>query len=116
MAQQALVGIVPGTQAIGVGMELREYRIELAQAHDGRTRRHIRAGVAGRFQLAGAIDAFVKQRQLVGRYGGAGRRVRADNRRMRDLDAPILKIAGGVLRAAADAGICLRQSRRPRHT
>src|ERR1700724_2288994 len=34
MAQQALLGIVPGTQAVGVGMELRKDRIELAEPGD----------------------------------------------------------------------------------
>src|SRR5215470_3449628 len=96
MAQEALVGVVPRTQAIGVGMELREYRIELAQAHDGRTRRHNRAGVARRFQLAGATDSLVKQRQFVRRNGSTGGRIWTDNRRARDRDAPELKLASGV--------------------
>src|SRR5262249_25525585 len=69
MAQQALVGIVPGTEAIGVGVELREYRIELAEPGDGRTLRYIRASVARRLQLAGANDSFVEGRKLVGRNG-----------------------------------------------
>ena len=80
LLQQALVAIVSGTQAVGVGVELREDRIELAKSGDGRTLRHIRAGIAGRFQLAGATDAFIEQGQLIGSNGGAGRRVWADDR------------------------------------
>src|SRR5260370_12785564 len=36
MAQQTLVAIVPGTEAIGGGMELREYRVNLTAAPDSR--------------------------------------------------------------------------------
>src|SRR5713101_4879596 len=46
MAQEALVGIVARAQAVGIGVELREYRIELAQAHDWRAVRYIRARIA----------------------------------------------------------------------
>src|SRR5258708_4104621 len=115
MANEALVGIVARTETVGIGVELRENRVKLAQPHDRRTLRYIRAGVARRLQLAGAVDAFIEGRELIGRNGGAGRWVRADDRRMRNRDTPILKVAGGVLRTAADAGISLRQSRRSRH-
>ncbi len=91
-------------------MELREYRIELAQPHDRRAVRNIRARIACRFQLAGAIDAFVEGRQLIGRNGGAGGRVRADDRRMRNRNTPILKVAGGILQTASHSGVCLRES------
>jgi hypothetical protein len=66
-------------------------------------------------ELSGATHSFVEQRQLVGRNGGTGRRVWADDRRVWNRDTPKLKLAGRVLHPAADAGICLRQCRRPRH-
>ncbi len=47
VAKEALVSIVMRTKPIGVGVELREYRIKFAHAHDRRTVRHIRAGIAG---------------------------------------------------------------------
>jgi hypothetical protein len=96
MAQEALVGIVARAQTVGIGVELREYRIELPQPCDRRAVRYVCACIARRFQLAGAIDSFVEGRQFVGLNGGAGRRVWADDRRMRDLDTPILEIAGGI--------------------
>src|SRR5258707_1189817 len=34
MAHKALVGIVARAKAVGIGVELREYRIEFAQPHD----------------------------------------------------------------------------------
>jgi len=97
MANEALVGIVTRAEAVGIGVELRENRVKLAQPHDWRTLRYIRAGVARRLQLAGAVDAFIEGRQLIGRNGGAGRWVRADDRRMRNRDTSILQIACGIL-------------------
>jgi hypothetical protein len=70
------------------------------------------AGIARRFQLTGAIDAFNEQRLLIGVDGSAGRRVRAHERRMWDRDAPVLKIACGILQTASHRGILLRESRR----
>src|SRR6266853_3062747 len=107
MANEALVGIVTRAEAVGIGVELRENRVKLAQPHDWRTLRYIRAGVARRLQLAGAVDAFVEGRQLIGRDGGAGRWVRADNRRMRNLTTPILKVTGGVLLTASHPRVLL---------
>ena len=115
MAQQALVAIVPGAQAIEVGMELGKDRIEFAEPGDRRTWRHIRARIAGRLQLAGSIDTLVERGQFIGGYGCPGGRVGTDDRRLWNWDTPILKIAGGVLLAAADARVRLRQTRRPRH-
>src|SRR5258707_14954797 len=112
MANKALVGIVARAQAVGIGMELREYRIELAQADNRRAIRHICARIACRFQLAGAIDTFVEGRELIGRNGGAGGWVRADDRRMWNRNTPILKVAGGILQAASHSGICLREGGR----
>jgi len=91
MAQQTLVAVVPSAQAIelyGIGKD----RIELAESGDRRAIGHVGTGVAGRLQLACSFDTLVERRQLVGRDGGAGCRVRADDRRC-GLDAPILKVA-----------------------
>src|SRR4249920_1645194 len=60
MAGKALIRIVPGSQAVGVGVELGKYRIEFSQSCNGRTIGHIGAVVASGLQLASAQDAFEK--------------------------------------------------------
>jgi hypothetical protein len=110
VAQEALVGVVTRAEAVGVGMELRKYGIELAHSRDRRAVRHVGAGIAGRFQLPRAFDAFEKRRLLIGIDGSAGRRMRADQRRMWNLDAAVLQVARGIVQSAAHARIMLRES------
>ena len=91
-------------------MELRKYRIDLAQARDRRAIRHIRAGIAGRFQLPGAIDAFEERRLLIRADRSAGRRMRTDQRRMRNRDATVLQVTCGIVQTAPHAWVGLRES------
>jgi hypothetical protein len=116
MTQQALLGVVAGSETIGIGVELGKQGIELAVAGHRRAVHHVRAGVAGRFQLPGAIYAFVEGGKLVRVNRGTGRRVRADDRRTRNGDAPLLQRAGGVLKPAPHARILLRESRHCQQT
>jgi hypothetical protein len=46
MAQQALIGVVTGAQSVRIGVELREYRVKLAEPGDRRAVWNIRAGIA----------------------------------------------------------------------
>src|SRR5262249_27283392 len=53
MTHEALVAVVPCPEAVRIGVELREDGVEFAQASHRRAICHIRAAVAGRFQLSG---------------------------------------------------------------
>ena len=112
MAAEALIGIMPGAEAVRIGGELRKGRIELAQPVDGisddrRAFDHHRAFIAGGLELAGTQNAFEERSLLVFGDLGAGGRMIADDRRRRNLGALGLKPAAGILQAPAHAGIAL---------
>jgi hypothetical protein len=60
-------------------------------------------------QLAGAVDALGEQGQLVVVDRGAGRRVWADHRRVRDRDAAVLQHAGCIEKSAPHPQVVLRE-------
>ena len=78
MAGKALIGIVPRSQAVGVGMELGKHRIEFSQSCNGRAIGHIGAVVASGLQLSSAQDAFEKGCEFIVVDGGVGGWVGAD--------------------------------------
>src|SRR5215831_8751174 len=90
MAGEALIGVVAGAQSIGIGVQLREGRIELAEARDRRALRHIGTNVTGGLQLPGAQHAFQERSQLIGIDRCSRRRILADDRRMWNGDAVLL--------------------------
>ena len=57
---KTLVGIVPGAEPVRIGGELRERRIELSASGDGRSLRHHRTFVAGRFELTRTQNSFLE--------------------------------------------------------
>src|SRR5690348_11965466 len=114
MACKAAVGVVAGTQTVGIGHGLREVRIDLRTSrHERRsygiavayTERCHRAGIADGFQLARTLDALEKQREL----DGAHRevlvvRVRADEWWMGNGNALRLQSASGVVQPPSNTG------------
>src|SRR5713101_140517 len=90
VAGKALIGVVPRAQAVGIGVELGEHRVELAQTSDRRTVGHVGTGVAGGLELAGAQDTLDEGCQLVVVDCGARGWVRADQRWMRDWNSLLL--------------------------
>src|SRR5882757_6700611 len=97
------------TQAVGVGMKLREHRVEFAQSDHRRTIGNVGAVVAGRLKLAGSLNSFQERRQFVSIDGGASGGVLADYGRMGNRNSLLLETASGVLNSAADAGIFLTE-------
>src|SRR5262249_30713329 len=58
VTQKALLGVVPGSKAVGIGVELWKGRIEFAHAHNQASVREIGACIAGRLQLPRSEDAL----------------------------------------------------------
>jgi hypothetical protein len=92
-------------------MESWEHRVELAGARDRRPIGEIRALVAGRLELTGAQDPLLEQFLLIVGGRRIGRRMRLDERRMRDRNSILLKSSRGVLEAAPNSGVFLCEGR-----
>src|SRR5580692_2214459 len=107
MANKALIGIVPCTQTIGIGVRLREHGIEFAHSRDRRSIRHVGALITRGLELPGANNSFFKRCQLVLIYCGSIGGVTADQWRVRNGNALLLQSTPGVLKAAANPWISL---------
>ena len=111
VAGEALIGIVAGAQPVRIGMELRKHRVELAGARDLRAIGEVRALVTGRLELPSTQDSLLEQFLLIVGGRGIGRWMRPDERRMRDRNPLLLKSSRGVLEAAPNSGVFLREGR-----
>jgi hypothetical protein len=109
VANKALIGIVPRSQAIGIGVELRKHGIKFAHSRNRRSIRHIGALIAGGLQLSGADNSFFKRSQFILIHRGSVGGIAADERRVGNGNALLLKSTPGVLKAASNSRIPLRK-------
>lgn len=87
VTQQALIGVVPGTEPIGIGVKLRECRIDFAESDHERAILDVGACVAGRLQLSGAQDPLLEGSQFIDLNRGAVGGIPAYDGRLRRLSA-----------------------------
>src|SRR5215468_7886970 len=94
MTDEALIGVMPRAQSVGIGASLGKHRIQFAG--NRRTIRYIGAFVASGFQLAGAQNPFFERCALVVVNRRACIWVRADQRRMWNWNSSLLQSSSRV--------------------
>src|SRR5262249_19590719 len=94
MADEALIGVMPRAQSIGIGAFLGKRRIQLAG--NQRTFQYVGSGVASGFQLACAQNPFLERCALVVANPRACLRVLAHQRRMWNWNSALLQSSSRV--------------------
>jgi len=103
VTNEALIGVVPSAQPVGIGANLREDGIQFTG--NRRTVGYVRTVIASGLQLTRAQNALFEGSPLIIVNRGAGRGIRTDQRRVWNRDPSLLQASPCVCEPASHSGV-----------